>query len=249
MQARFEGKIAIVTGGSSGVGEKVSRRLVAEGASVVIADINEAAAQKLAEELGSAASALQLNVAEEADWNKLVGRMERLDLMAHCAGITGFGSAEDFSVAQWHLTMNVNALGTALANQAAIELMKQSGGAIVNVGSTNAVRARPAMLPYSASKAAVSSITACVALHCAANDYAIRCNAVLPGAIDTPLIGNLADALGGRDVLIAKAAATHAMKRMAQPEEIAAAILYLLSDDASFVTGACMPVDGGMLVL
>lgn len=253
MSARFKGKIAVVTGGGSGLGEATAERFVAEGGQVVIVDKNGALATALAERLGKNARAYALDITEEAAWADLAAFIRthygRLDILAHCAGAAGFGSIEDLTVDQWHLTMNVNGLGTVLANRFAVELMRENGGAIVNVASANGVRVRPGMLPYSASKAAVISITRCVALHCAAKDYGIRCNAVLPGAFDTPLIRELADKIGGREALEARAAATHALKRMGQSGEIAAMVLYLASDDASFMTATAVPVDGGMLEL
>lgn len=254
MSDRFKDKVAVVTGGASGLGEATVQRLVAEGARVAIVDLNIDLANALAARLGERVKTYALDITDEAAWGGFADfvRSEygRLDVLAHCAGATGFGSIEELTVAQWHLTMNVNGLGTVLANRFAVELMRESGGgAIVNVASANGVRARPTMLPYAASKAAAISITHCVALHCAANDYNIRCNAVLPGAFDTPLIRQLAEKLGGREALETRAAATHALKRMAQPEEIAAMVLYLASDDASFMTAAAVPVDGGMLEL
>jgi 3(or 17)beta-hydroxysteroid dehydrogenase len=248
---RFAGKVAVVTGGASGVGAAVSRRLAQEGAEVIVVDLQQKLGASIVDEIGEAAVFHEMDITDEGAWDGLNAvvdqRFGRLDVLAHCAGVTGFGNIEDTPLANWRRTMDINAMGALLANRFAVQAMRRSGGgSIVNVGSASGLRAASHMVAYCASKAALLQITRCTALHCGENDYNIRCNTVLPGAIDTPLIDELAQRVGGRAQLLERSAKRHVLKRMGQPEEIAAAILYLASDDASFVTASTFVVDGGM---
>ncbi len=251
-KSRFDQKVCIVTGGASGIGAATSRRLAAEGGIVIVADLQAVHGRALAAELSADAIFLPLDVTDEFSWTDLMTEVERrfgrLDVLVNCAGTSGFGTIEDTSPATWRKTMDVNSFGTFLACHFAVEAMRRSGGgSIVNIGSSLSVRARPGQLAYCASKAAVLQITRCTAIHCGQQEYNIRCNAVMPGAVDTPLLDTLRDKLGGDQALAGAMQRTHAIGRMAQPEEIASAITYLASDDASFITAAAFAVDGGSI--
>lgn len=250
MHKRFVDKVAIVTGGASGVGAATARRLADEGATVVIADVQAEPGEALAVELGKGFFHLT-DISDEAAWTALMAKVDdrlgRLDVMAHCAGTTGYGSIEDTSSEDWRGTLDINTFGTFLANKFAVEAMRKSGGgAIVNVASTASLRAVPHMISYSVSKAAVLQLTKCTAIHCGKQGYNIRCNAVLPGVVDTPMMKTLEDRIG-RGAIEALSAQVHVLGRMAQPEEIASVIAFLASDDASFITASGYAVDGGKM--
>lgn len=252
MSDRFAHRVAIVTGGASGIGAATAGRLLAEGAAaVLIADRDRAAGEALAASLGDKASFAELDVASEAGWDKLVegvmDRHGRLDILVNSAGVAGWGTIDDTTLDAFTFTLNVNLTGVFLGCRAGVAAMRKSGGgAIVNVSSAMGVRADPNQLAYCASKAAVIHLTRAIAVHCGKHDYKIRANAVLPGAVDTPLLGAAAPLLGGREQLVSAMAAAHAIGRMGVPDEIAAAIAFLCSDDASFITAGAFAVDGGM---
>jgi 3(or 17)beta-hydroxysteroid dehydrogenase len=251
-KGRFDQKVCIVTGGASGIGAATSRRLADEGGTVIVADLQAVQGRSLAAEFGADVIFLPLDVTDESSWTDLMTEVERrfgrLDVLVNCAGTSGFGTIEDTSPATWRKTLDVNSFGTFLACHFAVEAMRRSGGgSIVNIGSSLSVRARPGQLAYCASKAAVLQITRCTAIHCGQQGYNIRCNSVMPGAVDTPLLDTLRDKLGGDEALAGAMQRTHPIGRMAQPEEIASAIAYLASEDASFITAAAFAVDGGSI--
>ena len=248
---RFDGKVAMITGGASGIGEAVARKLAAQGAAVVIGDVQQAKARALIAELGDAASYLPLDVTSERDWaamrEHIVQRHRRLDVLVNSAGIGGFGSIEDTTAEQWLRVMGVNAMGVFLGCKLAVDLMQHNGGgAIVNVASAMAVRADALQLSYCSSKAAILNLTRSVAMHCGKQNYNIRCNSVLPGAIDTPLLRTMESSFGSSAELESAMGALHILNRMGTTEEVADAILFLASSEASFVTAANIAIDGGM---
>lgn len=252
MSGRFGGKVAIVTGGASGIGAATVERLLAEGAgSVIIADRNCAAGEVLAEKLGDRASFAELDVTSENGWQNLVegvvDRQGQLDVLVNSAGVAGWGTIDDTALDAFNFTLNINLVGVFLGCRAGVAAMRGSGGgAIVNVSSAMGVRADPNQLAYCASKAAVIHLTKAIALHCGKMGYNIRANAVLPGAVDTPLLAAVEPMLGGREQLVSAMAAAHPVGRMGSPTEIAAAIAFLASEDASFITAGAFAVDGGM---
>lgn len=241
---RLSGKIALVTGGASGLGAAIARAFVAEGAEVVIADIDEAAGQALADELGSARF-VPLDVTQEAQWQAAVAGLERLDVLVNNAGITTLGSIEEVTLAQLRHELDIDVGGVFLGTQAAIPLMKVGGGSIINMSSLSGVRAASYLVAYNAAKAAVTLMTKSCALHFAEKGYPIRCNSIHPGAIHTPIIDKVLAQSDDPTALYKSFVDVHPIGRLGKPEEIATMAVYLASDESGFTTGAEFRVDGG----
>jgi len=254
---RVSGKVAIVTGGAAGIGEAIAERFVGEGATVILTDIRAPEGQATADRIG--ASFFHQNVANEESWAELMAHVEAnhktLDILVNNAGIgdaSSGASPEDTSLAEWQRINSVNAGGVYLGCKAAIPFMQQSGGgSIVNLSSIAALVATPFLTAYGASKAAVRQLTQSVAAHCAQNGYNIRCNSVHPGQIYTPMHDTLLSDIAGR-AGVAKEDIAEAFKQkiplgyFGKPIDIAHAVLYLASDEASYVTGIKLVIDGGM---
>ena len=249
--ARFDGKTALVTGGASGIGRATCMMLAREGARVVVADLNEPGAHAVAEQLGAAGQACALDVTSETSWENAVAQAikthDRLDYVVNCAGIGVNGSFEDTSLEDWNRVMAVNLTGTFLGCKQGVKGIKQSdgGGAIVNMSSIAGVAGVDDIAAYCASKGGVSLLTKAVALHCAKFKLGIRCNAVCPTYTDTEMLDDVAEQLGGRDIMRAGMAELVPLGRMAQAEDIANSIAFLLSEEAAMITGTLLMVDGG----
>lgn len=247
---RLRGLVAVVTGGASGIGAATVRRFVAEGASVVTADLQTTLGMEVAEETG--AMFHPLDVADEAGWTQLMAmvsaRFGRLDIVVNNAGIVSGQSIEDIDLATWNRVIDVNLTGVMLGCQHGIVAMRANpggpGGSLINIASTAAYAAIPSDAAYSATKSGVRMLTKAVAAHCARAGYKIRCNSLHPGATDTPI---LAPALAAAPQLLPVFHAMSPMGRMGRPEEIAAMAVFLASDEASYVTGGEFLVDGGMM--
>ena len=242
---RLQGKTALVTGGASGLGDAISRRFVAEGAQVIIADIDVDGGTALAAELGAAARFVRLDVTVEESWLEIFAGLERLDVLVNNAGITTFGSIEDLTLAQFMHEIEIDVVGVFLGCKHVIPLMRDHGGSIINMSSMAGVRAQGNLAAYNAAKAAVTHLTKSCALHFADKGYAIRCNSVHPGAIHTPIIDKVLAQSDNPDALYASFVKTHPVGRLGKPEEIAAICVYLGSDESAFATGAEFRVDGG----
>lgn len=245
MSARLTGKRALVTGGASGLGEAIVRRFVAEGASVIIADIDAVAGEKLAFALGSAARFARLDVTSESEWLAVLGGCDALDVLVNNAGITTLGSIEDVTLAEFVHEFAVDVNGVFLGCKHVIPKMRPHGGSIINMSSMAGVRAQGNLAAYNAAKAAVTHLTKSCALHFAKKGYGIRCNSVHPGAIRTPIIDKVLAQSEDPEALLASFVASHPIGRLGLPEDIAAIAVYLASDESSFATGAEFRVDGG----
>ena len=238
---RFDGKVALVTGGASGMGAADCKLFVEEGAKVVIADLNEELGGALANELGDNAIFVKLNVADEQDWKDAIAATNeafgRLDILVNNAGILQMTGVEDTTLEQFQKIMAVNVDGVFLGMKYAIpEIRKQGGGAIINMSSTAGLEGQVSATGYVASKWAVRGMTKTVAADVA--DENIRINSVHPGAIATPMT---ADSLvEGAPLPLAAA------NRPGRAEEVAKTVLFLASDDASYINGAEIAVDGGL---
>jgi 3(or 17)beta-hydroxysteroid dehydrogenase len=248
---RLEGKVALVTGGTSGIGAGAVRRLVSEGAKVVFTGSNAAAAAALVAETGASFHAHR--VEEAASWPALMDAVlsahSRLDIAFANAGTeSGDGSVEDIGIDGWNNVIAVNQTGVMLTIQHAIRAMAKNpagatGSIIVN-SSMNANRAMGNFVAYSVTKAAVVALTKSAAVHCGNKGYKIRVNAILPGVVETAMINNLIE--GAPDPSAARAAyeGMSPLKRMARVEEIAGLVAWLASDESSFVSGSEYVIDG-----
>jgi len=249
---RIAGKIALVTGGASGLGAAMSRRFVAEGASVVVADIDTDNAALLAAELGPAASVQKLDVTDEADWIAAFAAVEqrhgRLDILVNNAGITDFGTVESLEVQKLRHMLEVDLVGVFLGCKHVVPLMKRTGGSVINMSSMCSIRAQPEYSGYNAAKAGMTHLSKSAALHYAAQAYGIRCNTIHPGVIRTSMLEKVMAQVEDPQALYAKWAALHPIGRMGEPADIAGMALYLASDEASFITGAEFVVDGGSVL-
>ncbi|MCB1738879.1 MAG: glucose 1-dehydrogenase [Gammaproteobacteria bacterium] len=242
---RLAGKVALVTGGSKGIGAAVVRRFVEEGARVGLADLPSTQGEQLAEKLrahGSEVQFLPLDVARTEQWqaavDALVTRYGRLDILVNNAGVYQRTPAESLSDEDWDWLMSINAKGPFIGMRTVIPAMRASGGgSIVNLSSTAGIRASVAA-HYGASKGAVRLMSKCIAVNYARDG--IRCNSVHPGPVDTEM-GHAAVPDAVRDERFARIP----LGRFARPDEIANAILFLASDESSFVTGTELIVDGG----
>ena len=242
---RFVGKVAIVTGGSRGMGAATVRRLHAEGASVVAADILDDDGKALADELGDRARFVHLDVTSEEQWQDVVAQTERefgkLDVLVNNAGILKFNALTDTPLEEFRQVLDVNLVGVFLGLKTAIPAIKRAGGgAIVNVSSTEGMAATLFCGAYTASKFGVRGITKAAALEYAGDN--IRVNSVHPGGMDTPMTRAVMDEQG-RNYVASKVP----MKRMGQPEDVANVIAFLASDDSSYCTGAEVLIDGGVM--
>ena len=246
---RIDGKIALVTGGASGLGEAIVRRFVAEGASVVVADIDTAAGEALAAELGEGASFIRLDVTAEPDWLAAFAAVDtlhgRLDILVNNAGITTIGSIEALDVAAFKTMLDIDLVGVFLGCKHVVPLMKRTGGSVINMSSMAGLRANADLVGYNAAKAGVTLLTKAVALHYVRENYGMRCNSVHPGATHTPILDKVMAQVDDPKALYASWVAAHPMGRLGRPEEMAAIVLYLASDEAAFATGAEFVVDGG----
>ncbi|HEY7396993.1 MAG TPA: SDR family oxidoreductase [Gaiellaceae bacterium] len=234
---RFTGKRVLVTGAGSGIGAAIARRLAGEGGDVVLADVDLASAAALAEELG--ATAIRLDVRDE---QQVAPAMQNLDVLANVAGIGSTTTAPDTSLELWEDVFAVNARGTFLCCKHAIPGMAARGaGSIVNLASVAALVGLRRRVAYCASKGAVVSLTRALAVDHVGDG--IRVNAVCPGTVDSPWVRRLVDEAGeSLDELRAR----QPMGRLGTAEEVAAAVAYLASDEAAFVTGTALVADGGL---
>lgn len=249
---RMSGKVALVSGGAEGIGAAVARLIVAEGGSVMLCDLQLGKARALAAELGDHADAFQLDVREFGQWEAAVAatvaRFGKLTVLCNIAGISEPGNVVDGTLDVWHRTIDINLNGPFYGCRAAIPAMEASGEAcaIVNIGSMIAIRPAAFVAAYSASKAGLVGLTRSIALDCAARGVPIRANMVHPGAIRTPMYDRYK--FSGADTpenIETNFAATHPMNRIGEPEEVARAVVFLASDEASFTTGVDFTVDGG----
>jgi NAD(P)-dependent dehydrogenase (short-subunit alcohol dehydrogenase family) len=255
---RFTHRTALITGAARGIGAACAERLHAEGARVWITDIRDDEGRALAGRLGDRAYYQSLDVRDEAQWaaavDAVLRRDGRLDVLVANAGITGFEAGavshdpEHVSLADWRAVMAVNLDGVMLATRAAIGAMKANGGSIVLMASRSGMVGIPGAAAYAASKAAIRNHAKTVALYCAQQRYAIRCNAVSPAAVLTPMWEPMLGPAGpGRDAAMEAIVADVPLQRMGTPEEIAAAVAYLASDESAYVTGTELVMDGGLL--
>ncbi|WP_148573807.1 SDR family NAD(P)-dependent oxidoreductase [Nocardioides caldifontis] len=249
MSRRFDGKVAWVSGASSGIGRGAAERLAAEGAKVVLLGRDKERLAEAAAAAGNGAVTAAFDVASQPEVDANVpGLLEEHgapDVVVHAAGITVVGALDALTPEEWHRQMDVNLTSIYLLNRLTWPAMTARGGAIVTLASTASFAGFPQDAAYVASKGAVLAMTKAMALDGA--PHGIRVNAVCPGFILTPNLQGYFDAQDDPDAAAAGAAAAAPIGRMGSPADVAAAIAYLASDDASFVTGTSVLVDGGLL--
>lgn len=247
---QVEGKVAIVTGGASGIGEACVRTLAREGASLVIADIEDASGQRLAEEIGNAIY-LRHDVTDEEAWPSVISATEqrfgRLDVMVANAGIAIAKPLVHMTLAEWRRQTAVNIDGVFLSVKHAIPAMRRAGGGcIILMSSVAGLRGSPGLAGYSATKGAVRLLAKSMALECVGDK--IRVNSVHPGIILTPIWGKVSDS--GLNIPLdpnASAAAVVPAGKPGQAQDVANGVLYLASDASSYVTGSELVIDGGLM--
>lgn len=254
---RMTGKVALVTGAASGIGKATAKRLAEEGARVALADVNEPELAKVADAIcagGGQAIALRLDVISEADWQaamaQIVTQWGRLDICVNCAGIAFARSIVDTSLADWRRVMATNLDSVFLGTRQAMIVMKQhGGGCIINMASSAGIKPLSGNAAYATSKAAIRFLTRVAALEGA--PHHVRVNSISPGAVATPMWESTdlwpreVAETDGRDAALK----TLVWDRgFAEPQEIAAAVLFLVSDDARHVTGTDLPLDDGFAI-
>lgn len=230
--ARMQDKVVVITGAGSGLGEATAVRLAHEGAKVVVTDINEDAGRQVAERVGGVF--VRHDVRSADDWRRVIdtamSRHGVVNAVVNNAGIVFPSDIETTTLEQYRHVNAVHAEGTFLGCQFAVQAMKDSGGSIVNMASITALRASPQVLPYAAAKGAIRAMSLAVAGHCRDKGYPIRCNAVFPGVMATPLVVSVV----GENY----PGAGH-------PDDVANMVLYLVSDESRFITGAEFVIDNG----
>ncbi|MEM6302061.1 MAG: SDR family oxidoreductase [Pseudomonadota bacterium] len=254
-EGRLTGKMALISGGASGIGAATARRFAAEGAVVLLGDIQEQKAAALAAELGSSVHAFRLDVTQIEDWQRVFERaseLGQLTTVVNSAGVSIPGSIEDIDLDAFHHTLGINLDGVFLGCKFGLAALRNvKGAAIVNVASVLGVQAGASFASYSASKGGVRLLSQSVALHCAEQGYDVRVNCVLPGPIHTEMVETYieegAKVGQSREEVLQGFASVTPVGRLGRPEEAANAIVFLASDEASFTSGADLAVDGAML--
>jgi NAD(P)-dependent dehydrogenase (short-subunit alcohol dehydrogenase family) len=255
MAERFKGKSVIITGGAKGIGRGACIGFAKEGANVTIADIDEAAGESLLKEItasGGKAIFVPGDIAQEEYVKQVVAETVKafggVDVLYNNAGVVRYGTVVDMPVSDWDWILGINLRASFLTCKYSIpEMRKRGGGAIVNTASVQAFASQQTVAAYSASKGAIVSFTTTVALDHAREN--IRCNCIAPGSIYTPMLQDAGNLFGGDDPegAIKNWGNLHPVGRVGRVEEVVNLVLFLASDEASFITGACYRVDGGLL--
>jgi NAD(P)-dependent dehydrogenase (short-subunit alcohol dehydrogenase family) len=248
MSGRVQDKVVIITGGASGIGEGMVRRFCADGARVVLADVDQESGIRVSRECG--ARFVAHDVSSESSWEALAQTMSseygRLDVLLNNAGIVSNQSIVDVDVETWNRLMSINLTGMMLGCRTAIALMREnpeaSGGSIVNTASSTSYLAIPSDVAYTTSKAGVVGLTKSVAVYCATEGLNIRVNSIHPGATLTNILRKALEDTPGMEHKLNRMSP---MGRLGKVEEVAAMALFLASDEASFCTGGQFPVEGG----
>jgi NAD(P)-dependent dehydrogenase (short-subunit alcohol dehydrogenase family) len=252
------GKISLISGAARGIGEAIARAFLAEGAHVYLTDIDEPKGESLARELGARAVFRRLDVREESDWEHVCAEVlqahGRLDVLVNNAGITGFEAGllahdpEHASLEDWRAVHRTNLDGVFLGCKHGIRAMRAAGaGSIINISSRSGLVGMPGASAYASSKAAIRNHTKSVALWCAQQGLKIRCNSIHPAAILTPMWEPMLGSGPDREARMAELVKDTPLRRFGAPEEVAAIAVLLASDEAPYVTGTELNIDGGLL--
>lgn len=255
---RLRERVALITGASRGIGAGIAHAFHREGAHVVLTDIRDADGERLAAELGERAGYRRLDVRLEDDWRavlaELMSRFGHLDVLVNNAGITGFEEAirphdpEHIDLTDWHAVLATNLDGVMLGCKHGIGAMRATGtGSIINIGSRSGVVGIPGACGYAASKAGVRNHTRSVALYCAEQGMAIRCNVIQPASVLTPMWEPMLGDGPDRAERMAEYTRDTPLRRFGTVAEVAALAVYLASDESAYMTGSELTLDGGML--
>ncbi|AYJ87478.1 SDR family oxidoreductase [Sphingomonas paeninsulae] len=249
---KLTGKICVVTGAARGIGRAIASRFHDEGGVVVVTDSDESAGTITAAEIGCRFE--KLDVREEADWLRLAECVPVADVVVNNAGVTGFENGmiahdpEHASLSDWRAVHRVNLDGTFLGCRYAIGGMKAQGtGSIINISSRSGLVGIPLAAAYASSKAAIRNHSKTVALYCAQQGWKIRCNSIHPAAILTPIWEPMLGTGPDRETKMQALVADTPLKRFGMPDEVAAIAIMLASDEATYVTGTEINIDGGLL--
>lgn len=250
MVARLQDKIVLITGGASGIGLATARAALQEGAKVIISDRNIQGGEAAVAELGGAIEFLPQDVTKEDRWveviSHIVNKYGRLDGLVNNAGCGSLHNIEDETLEGWRFVHAVNVESTFLGCKYAVKAMKQTGGgSIVNLSSVAGLLGAPDLAAYCSAKGAVRLLTKSVAMWCAQQKYEIRCNSVHPSFLYTPMVQSMIDVAPDGEKMRRRLERTAPLGRMGKPEDAANMILFLLSDESPFITGAEFAVDGG----
>tara|TARA_Y100001960_G_scaffold266225_1_gene289723 strand:- start:140 stop:910 length:771 start_codon:yes stop_codon:yes gene_type:complete len=248
---RLDGKVALITGAAAGLGRATAEQMIAQGAHVVLTDVNEENGRAVAEELGETASFETLDVTQPAAWTRVIqemfGELGRLDILVNNAGVVLLGDIESLSLEEWRQVHAVNLDGVFLGCQNAVEIMKVTGGgSIINISSVSGLVGGYNLAAYNSSKGAVRLLTKSVALYCARAGYSIRCNSVHPTFIETAMVQSIIEASDNPERTRDKLSQQIPLGVIGEPDDVAHMIVYLASDESKFVTGAEFVVDGGV---
>lgn len=249
--ARVANKVALITGGASGLGKATAIMLAREGAKVAITDRNLEGARAVADEIGKSAIALDLDVTNEQQWiaalDTTVAAFGKLNVMVHSAGVGVLKNVEDISVDEWRFVHGVNLDGPFLGIKHGLSRMRpHAPGSIIIISSVSGIIAGHNMSAYNTSKAGARMLAKTTALHCAKRGYDIRCNSVHPTFIDTPMVQSMIYAGGDPAAVRKKLESQVPLGRLGEPDDVANCILYLASDESKFVTGTEFVLDGGI---
>jgi NAD(P)-dependent dehydrogenase (short-subunit alcohol dehydrogenase family) len=258
IQGRLHGKTALVTGAARGIGAAIAEMFIAQGAQVILTDINDTQGERVCENLGEKAYYYHLDVGVQSDWQSLDqtinDKFKILDVLVNNAGITGFlettgpHDPENLDMESWHKVHQTNLDGVALGCKYGIKWMRSSRAAsIVNISSRSGIVGIPGAAAYASSKAAVRNHSKTVALYCAEQGYKIRCNSIHPGAIFTPMWDAMLGEGEQREEVLKTVVAEIPLKVMGEPKDVAYAAVYLGSDESKYLTGIELTIDGGIL--
>jgi len=248
---RVEGKVALVTGGASGIGRECCKVLAREGARVVVADINEAGAKETVGAVGDSSRFQLLDVGNEAQWKQVVSfaieEFGSLDILVNSAGIGFSGNFEDTSLEDWNAIVQVNLTGVFLGCKSMVQALRAApaNASIINISSIVGLVGGEDIAAYSATKGGVTLLSKSVALSCAGRGLGIRCNSIHPTYVDTEMLDPVAELFASREEMCAGMAREVPIGRLATPMDIAHAVLFLASDESAMMTGSAMVIDGG----
>ncbi len=247
---RVKGKIALVTGGASGIGKAAAILLAEEGAQIIVSDINVKSANETANEIGNSAIAYEHDVTDEGSWKILLSKIKHkfghINILVNCAGIAMIGNIEETTLEDWKNIHAVDLDSIFLGCKTALPIMVDNGpGSIINLSSISGIIAGHNLAAYNSAKAGVRHLTKSIALHCAKKKYDIRCNSVHPAFINTNMLDDILPK-GNREESLERLSRQVPLGRIGEVKDVAWAIVYLASEESKFMTGAEIVLDGGL---